>query len=552
MSQKEEPINKDCCGGGCAGCPRKGDGKGDCDNCGGCAEGACNRGEGGCGAAGRGCASGCGGCGEIRSKLHSFNYFEDIPGGYADDDMVEVQFKNTRKGYYLNSTGIPLEIGDMVAVEASPGHDIGQVSLTGALVRLQMRKANIKPDAEKLRVFRKAKASDLERYEKAKALENDTMIRARKIASSLQLNMKIGDVEYQGDGNKAIFYYIADERVDFRQLIKVLAETFKVRIEMKQIGARQEAGRIGGIGPCGRPLCCTTWMSNFVSVSTAAARYQDISLNPQKLAGQCAKLKCCLNFEIDSYVEASKKLPPKDTRLETADNTYFYFKADILKGEITYSTDKSIPANLVTITAARAFEVIELNKNGEKPLDLKAEEEETAAKPAAVVDLATQDSLTRFDTKKKRKKKGGQKEKGAQPSVNKEGQAPKDKEKPKDSSAKGQPKDKEKGSDKPKPQKQPKPSKPQSDGKPQGDKSPASVAPQGEAKPRSEGKGSRDRRNGGKPRNADNRPKGDRQPRPEKSEKPAKSDKSDRPDTSDRSDKGPRQSKPSTPATPAE
>ncbi len=404
MSQKEEPINKDCCGGGCAGCPRKGDGKGDCDNCGGCAEGACNRGEGSCGAAGRGCASGCGGCGEIRSKLHSFNYFEDIPGGYADDDMVEVQFKNTRKGYYLNSTGIPLEIGDMVAVEASPGHDIGQVSLTGALVRLQMRKANIKPDAEKLRVFRKAKASDLERYEKAKALENDTMIRARKIASSLQLNMKIGDVEYQGDGNKAIFYYIADERVDFRQLIKVLAETFKVRIEMKQIGARQEAGRIGGIGPCGRPLCCTTWMTSFVSVSTGAARYQDISLNPQKLAGQCAKLKCCLNFEVDSYVEASRKLPGKDVRLETADSTYYYFKADIFKGEITYSTDKHVPANLVTLSAQRALEVAAMNKRGEKPLTLK--EEVAEDKPRSeYADILGQDSLTRFDKKKKKRRK---------------------------------------------------------------------------------------------------------------------------------------------------
>lgn len=404
MSQKEEPINKDCCGGGCAGCPRKGDGKGDCDNCGGCAEGACNRGEGGCGAAGRRCASGCGGCGEIRSKLQSFNYFEDIPGGYADDDMVEVQFKNTRKGYYLNSTGIPLEIGDMVAVEASPGHDIGQVSLTGALVRLQMRKANIKPDAEKLRVFRKAKASDLERYEKAKALENDTMIRARKIASSLQLNMKIGDVEYQGDGNKAIFYYIADERVDFRQLIKVLAETFKVRIEMKQIGARQEAGRIGGIGPCGRPLCCTTWMTSFVSVSTGAARYQDISLNPQKLAGQCAKLKCCLNFEVDSYVEASRKLPGKDVRLETADSTYYYFKADIFKGEITYSTDKHVPANLVTLSAQRALEVAAMNKRGEKPLTLK--EEVAEDKPRSeYADILGQDSLTRFDKKKKKRRK---------------------------------------------------------------------------------------------------------------------------------------------------
>ena len=275
-----------------------------------------------------------------RHKLHCFNWLEDIPGGYADSDMVEVQFKNTRKGFYRNSTNIPLEIGDLVAVEATPGHDIGTVTLTGALVNLQMRKANIKPGTEIKRIFRKAKPADIEKYEEARARETDTMIRSRKIAESLGLNMKIGDVEYQGDGNKAIFYYIADERVDFRQLIKVLAETFKVRIEMKQIGARQEAGRIGGIGPCGRPLCCSSWMSNFVSVATSAARFQDISLNPQKLAGQCAKLKCCLNFEVETYIESVKHLPPRDIRLETADNTYFYFKADIFKREITYSTDK--------------------------------------------------------------------------------------------------------------------------------------------------------------------------------------------------------------------
>lgn len=352
------------------------------------------------------CHGCCAGNHDIRAKLHSFNYLDDVPGTMANDDMVEVQFKNTRKGFYLNSTHIPLEIGDMVAVEASPGHDIGRVSLIGPLVRLQMRKAGIKPDAEKKRVFRKAKPSDLERFEKAKALENNTMIRSRKIASSLQLDMKIGDVEYQGDGNKAIFYYIADERVDFRQLIKVLAETFKVRIEMKQIGARQEAGRIGGIGPCGRPLCCTTWMTNFVSVSTGAARFQDISLNPQKLAGQCAKLKCCLNFEVDAYVEASKKLPPRELHLETADNTYYYFKADILKGEITYSTDKHIPANLITLTAPEAWAVIELNKAGEKPLTLKDENPDNK-KPSEYADILGQDSLTRFDNKKKKKNRNG-------------------------------------------------------------------------------------------------------------------------------------------------
>lgn len=362
-----------------------------------------------------------------RGKLHCFNWLEDIPGGLADFDIVEVQFKNTRKGFYRNSANLQLEIGDMVAVEASPGHDIGKVTLVGKLVALQMRRANIKPDAEIRRVFRKAKPADLEKYEEAKARENDTMIRSRKIAESLQLNMKIGDVEYQGDGNKAIFYYIADERVDFRQLIKVLAETFKVRIEMKQIGARQEAGRIGGIGSCGRPLCCASWMTNFVSVGTSAARYQDISLNPQKLAGQCAKLKCCLNFEVDTYVESSRHLPGKEVRLETADNTYYHFKTDIFKKEITYSTDKQIAANLVTIDASRAFEVIEMNRRGEKPLKLTRDgEERTNSKPRPI-DLAAQDDLTRFDKakKKKRKKSTAKGQQGADAPKQQEGTSPK-------------------------------------------------------------------------------------------------------------------------------
>lgn len=344
-------------------------------------------------------------CGCPRGKLHCFNWLDDIPGGVTDFDIVEVQFKNTRKGFYRNSTNLDLAPGDMVAVEATPGHDIGTVTLTGKLVALQMRRANVKQDAEIRRVFRKAKPADLEKYAEAKARENDTMIRARKIAESLQLNMKIGDVEYQGDGNKAIFYYIADERVDFRQLIKVLAETFKVRIEMKQIGARQEAGRIGGIGSCGRPLCCASWMTNFVSVGTSAARYQDISLNPQKLAGQCAKLKCCLNFEVDAYVECARQMPHREVRLETADATYYHFKTDIFRKEITYSTDKQIAANLVTITAPRAFEIIEMNKRGEKPLQLLPDGHEQSDKKQAPLDLASQDDLTRFDKAKKKKRK---------------------------------------------------------------------------------------------------------------------------------------------------
>lgn len=341
-----------------------------------------------------------------RGKLHCYNWLEDIPGGFADDELVEVQFKNTRKGYYKNSTNIPLAIGDWVAVEAQPGHDIGTVSLTGNLVRIQMKKAGVRPDAEIKRIFRKARPADLEKFEEVKARENDTMIRSRKIADSLNLNMKIGDVEYQGDGLKAIFYYIADERVDFRQLIKILAETFKIRVEMKQIGARQEAGRIGGIGPCGRPLCCSSWMTNFVSVATSAARYQDLSLNPQKLAGQCAKLKCCLNFEADVYVESVKRLPAKEARLETADATYYHFKTDIFKREITYSTDKNIPANLVTIPAERAFEIIAMNKRGEKPVQIKSDEEAAADKPQnRYNDLLDQDAISRFDSKRRKKKK---------------------------------------------------------------------------------------------------------------------------------------------------
>lgn len=340
-----------------------------------------------------------------RGKLSCYDWMADIPGAADGCDMVEVQFKNTRKGFFLNSLHIPLKIGDVVAVEATPGHDIGTVTLTGLLVKRQMRRTNIKNANETRRVLRKARQADLDRFEEAKAKENDTMIRSRKIAEELKLNMKIGDVEYQGDGNKAIFYYIADERVDFRQLIKVLAETFKVRIEMKQIGARQEAGRIGGIGPCGRPLCCASWMTNFVSVGTAAARFQDISLNPQKLAGQCAKLKCCLNFEVDTYVESIKHLPPKDVRLETTDSTYYHFKYDVFNRTVTYSTDKSVPANLVTLTADRAFEVIAMNKAGEKPLTLLPEAESHQAEKKPYADLLGQDSIARFDNAKKKKKR---------------------------------------------------------------------------------------------------------------------------------------------------
>lgn len=347
------------------------------------------------------------GCGRQNKQLNTYDYLADIPGNAEATDLVEVQFKNTRKGYYHNSNRLPLEKGDIVAVEATPGHDIGVVTLTGRLVPLQIKKANLKSEQEIKRVYRKAKPVDMEKYEEAKSREHDTMIRSRQIAKALGLQMKIGDVEYQGDGNKAIFYYIADGRVDFRQLIKVLAETFHVRIEMKQIGARQEAGRIGGIGPCGRELCCATWMKNFVSVSTGAARYQDISLNPQKLAGQCAKLKCCMNYEVDTYVEAGKRLPSKEITLQTQDAEYYFFKADILAGLVTYSTDKHLAANLVTLTTARVFEIINMNRRGEKPQRLESGE---AAEPAKPADLVEQESLTRFD--KRRKNKGKRKDNG--------------------------------------------------------------------------------------------------------------------------------------------
>ena len=336
-------------------------------------------------------------------QLNTYDWLADVPGNVDTTDLVEVQFKHTRKGYYHNVNKLELKKGDIVAVEANPGHDIGVVTLTGRLAAMQLKKANLKSSDDIKRVYRIARPVDMEKFKEAKSREHATMIESRQIAKGLGLKMKIGDVEYQGDCNKAIFYYIADERVDFRQLIKDLAATFHVRIEMKQIGARQEAGLIGGTGPCGRELCCATWMKNFVSVGTAAARFQDISLNPQKLAGMCAKLKCCLNYEVDDYVEAGRKLPSKDIVLQTLDNDYHYFKADILAGLITYSTDKNLAANLETITAERAKRIVEMNRHGEKPISLQ--EDGDAKVPDGPIDLATQENINRFDRAKKKKKK---------------------------------------------------------------------------------------------------------------------------------------------------
>lgn len=361
-----------------------------CQSGGGC---GCQSG-GGCGCqSGGGCQSKKGGCCSGTNKLEVYNWLEDLPEIPGESQMVEVQFKNTRKGYYLNSNNIELFRGDIVAVEATPGHDIGEVTLTGKLVKLQMLKNNYRGETK--RIYRIAKQNDIEKWEDAKSKEHKTMLRSREIAEELNLAMKISDVEYQGDGNKAIFYYIADERVDFRQLIKVYASEFRVKIEMKQIGARQEAGRVGGIGPCGRELCCSSSMSNFISVSTSAARLQDIPLNPQKLAGQCGKLKCCLNFEVDTYVEAQRKLPSREVILETKDSSYYHFKTDILSGTMTYSTDKNFAANLISLPKDRVFDVIRMNKRGDRPLHLAMESQEQTEKPTSHDIL--QENINRFD-----------------------------------------------------------------------------------------------------------------------------------------------------------
>lgn len=342
-------------------------------------------------------------CGRQDKQHNTYDWLYDVPGNEEDTDLVEVQFKNTRKGYYHNVNNLDLKKGDIVAVEANPGHDIGVVTLTGQLVRLQIKKANIKAPEDIRRIYRIAKEADMEKYAAAKAREHATMIQSREIAKGLGLKMKIGDVEYQGDGNKAIFYYIADERVDFRQLIKDLAAAFHVRIEMKQIGARQEAGRIGGTGPCGRELCCATWVRNFSSVSTNAARFQGVSLNPTKLAGMCAKLKCCLNYEVDDYMEAARRLPSREVSLFTLDAEYFLVKTDILSGECTYSTDRKKMVNVETISARRAREVIELNRQGEKPLSLL---DDSSVKPETKsADLLADGDLSRFDKFQKKKKK---------------------------------------------------------------------------------------------------------------------------------------------------
>ncbi|HEY5471096.1 MAG TPA: regulatory iron-sulfur-containing complex subunit RicT [Bacteroidales bacterium] len=331
------------------------------------------------------------------NKLDSFNWLKDLSDFASENDIIEVRFKNTRKGFFKNVNGIRFEIGDVVAVEASPGHDIGRVSMVGHLIQEQLKKFKTQPAPDDLKkVYRKAKAVDIQKWEEAKKLETPTMLRSRKISEELRLNMKIGDVEYQGDKTKAIFYYIATERVDFRQLIKVLADEFRVRIEMRQIGARQEAGRIGGIASCGRELCCATHITNFISITTTHAKYQELSLNPQKLAGQCSKLKCCLNFELDCYVDAQRSFPPRDIPLEALDSTGWFHKMEIHKGIFWYSTDPHSTANLIPLTVQRVREIQTLNKKGTKPDRLQPIDDTWNAPPVSQ-DLLKNNSLTRFD-----------------------------------------------------------------------------------------------------------------------------------------------------------
>jgi len=327
------------------------------------------------------------------------DWLADLPENTQLTDLIEVQFKQTRKGYFHNALHLPLEKGVKVVVEATTGQDLGEVVLTGKLVELQMRKNRIDTSRYEVRqVVRIATDEDLARAEEAHAREQETMIKARQLAKSLGLEMKIGDVEFQGDGTKAIFYYIADGRVDFRQLIKVYAETFRIRVEMKQIGARQEAGRIGGTGPCGRELCCSTWMINFSSVGTGAARVQNISPNPQKLAGMCAKLKCCLNYEMPVYEDAAKDFPSRNIPIETKDATYYLFSSDPLAGMVTYSSDAHVAANLVSISARRAKELIEMNRRGEKPDTLEGTRA-VVSPELGYQSGAGHDDVSRFDRK---------------------------------------------------------------------------------------------------------------------------------------------------------
>ena len=319
------------------------------------------------------------------------------------NEFFEVRFKNTRKGIFRNASGQSVKTGDMVIVEATNGHDLGIVTLEGPIIARQMKAKKINPETfEFKKIYRKAKQFDVEKWQEAIAREHEVMIRSRQIAAELGLEMKIGDVEFQGDGTKAIFYYIADGRVDFRQLIKVFAEEFRIWIEMKQIGARQEAGLIGGLGVCGRELCCSNYISSFLSITTSAARVQDLSLNPQKLAGQCGKLKCCLNYETAAYMDAQTRIPKVSNPLEFEDGLAYLMKTDILKEVMYFSYDSTSLANLYPLDASEVREIIKMNRNGIRPASLKNDSEPHMPE---FVSAVGDDSITRFDEARKRKRK---------------------------------------------------------------------------------------------------------------------------------------------------
>ncbi len=333
-------------------------------------------------------------------KLDSFNWLREITDTNDIPDILEVRFKNTRKEYFSNVNGLRLKRGDFVAVEASPGHDIGIITLAGEIVNKQLHKTKYDPRIDDLKkVYRKAKSVDIEKWEEAISLEHETMLKARSIAEKLKLGMKIGDVEYQGDKTKAIFYYIADERVDFRELIKVLADTFRIRIEMRQIGARQEAGRIGGIGTCGRELCCSSFITNFVSVSTQAARIQEVALNPTKLAGQCGKLKCCLNYEADCYADARKDFPDKNIALRTTAGKAVHQKTDVHRGIMWYAvTSDDGVSSMVPVPVERVKEIVALNRKDIIPESLVELYHGTAdGQSTEYKDVIGQESISRFE-----------------------------------------------------------------------------------------------------------------------------------------------------------
>ncbi len=339
-------------------------------------------------------------------KLNIFDWLRDIPKGIRKEDLYEVRFKNTRKGYFYNVNGLRLDTGDIVAVEASPGHDIGIISLKGPLVLHQLKKLRIPITEEFKTIYRKAKPNDIEKWKESIELETETMVASRQVSLDLKLDMKIGDVEYQGDKTKAIFYYIADERVDFRQLIKVLAEKFKIRVEMRQIGARQEAGRIGGIGSCGRELCCATWINSFVSVTTNAARYQELSLNPQKLAGQCSKLKCCLNYEVDSYMDERKNFPSSEIHLDTHLGKAIHIKTDVYRHIMWYVLEGGPGSGIIPLATEKVKDIIEQNKKGQRA-DVTPVKIDVPITPENLefTNVVGQESLTRFDNPADRKKK---------------------------------------------------------------------------------------------------------------------------------------------------